>query len=250
MTRNIPRIALPTFVARRARWLKVLAASTLGIVVLASATDVAAGFLIRAKIGSVASHRLHAHAEISLGGGLALADAVNGRVPSVHVHATSATLCSISSATVSATLTNLHSEPSGFAVSSTDAQITLNPASLTGLIAGRAPSATAQADPAQDTIDVHAGPADAIALALRPQLNHNRLTFKLTQATILGRPLPTAPTRRLQSELGHGSRLDKLPLGLSPQSVTVASQGLQIRLSGRAWHSHGDASAASCTKPT
>ena len=247
MKQLIPRITVPTAVARRPRWQKWIAAVALGVVLLAIATDLASGILIRSKISSVASQHLHTHTDVSLGGSPALADVLNGNIPSASVHASSATVCSINGADITAKVTDLHRVPSGFAVSSTRAQITLDPASLTSMVAARLPSATAQPDPAHHTIDIHAGPADALTLALYPTLDHNRLNFKLTQATVLGRPLPTNLTDGLQDRLGHTTQLNDLPLGVSAEKVSVSPKGLEVSLAGGAWHERPHASGRLCS---
>ncbi len=217
---------------RRIKWTFLTVASLL-VVLLAA--NYAMGDVIRSKIASVAQHRLHTYVNASIGGAPALEDAITKHIPSVRIDAPDASICSLSGVNISANLNDLSKQHSQISVSSSDAQVTIDASALTSAIARKLPSATVRPDPADDTIDLNAGPGGVVGIDIRPTLQNQTLSFKVAGLTILGRAAPSSITSRLQQRVHFTRTLKKAPLNLTPKSVSVTENGINVALSGGAW---------------
>lgn len=232
--RSIPRALAHS--AERHRRIKWTFLTLTGLLVALLAANYAMGDVIRSKITSIAQRRLHTPINTSIGGAPALEDAITEHIPSVRIDAPDASICALKGVDISANLNDLSKQHSQVSVSSSHAQVTIGASALTSVIARKLPSATAQPDPSNDTIDLNAGPGGVVGIDIRPTLQEQTLSFDVAGVSILGRAAPSSVVRRLQQRIHFTRTLKKVPLNLTPRSVSVTDNGIDVGLSGGSWH--------------
>lgn len=229
---------------RLAIWLAL--GTTAFLIIAALAANYTVGRVLRAKIAKIADARLHAPVSAKLGGGPAVIDAIEGRVPKVQIDASDASVCSLHGVDVSATLDNVTKHASRVSLASTHADVKIGTGTLTGVIDNKLPSATAGADPADGLLDIYAGPGGALNLQVQPKLTGDSVSFGVTGVQILGRPAPKPITQRIEQKVHIRKTLTGLPLDLRPVRLSVTSSGLTVRLDGGKWTGGTTARSPAC----
>lgn len=220
---------------RLRRRTKVLLGTGVALVFCVLVGNYLVGRVLQARIAHVAQARLHGNVTAGISGAPAIADAIRGSVPSVQIDATGAKLCKVGGVDVSANLSQVAKHDAHLSVGSSQATVTIGSGTLTRAVERKLPSATAEPDPSDGTLDVDVGPGGAIGIQLQPKLSGDTISFGVTGVDVLGQPASESVVKRVSDRVHLQRTLGHLPLGTSPTGVKVTSGGVAVELRGGAW---------------
>jgi LmeA-like phospholipid-binding len=219
--------------ARRIRGrLRILLAIGLALCVVGVvAAEVVARNVIDGRITADARKDLTGPVSVGIGATPALVDAVTGHISQVTIHAPSTTMCNLPDVSATATLSDVHRADGGAAAEGVSAEVTLTTQTFTALLRGNGKAnATVTADPASGDLQIDLGPGGILQIQETARLTGNTLEFSPASVSLLGRPAPQAITDQITSKLTIRRQLTGLPLNLTPKSVAITSDGVQIGL--------------------
>jgi hypothetical protein len=116
-------------------------------------------------------------------------------------------------------------------LSGSSAAVTLTAQTFTGMLGGSG-TATVTPDPAAGDLSISAGPGGLLQVAEKVRLQGDTLTFSPASVSVLGRPASSSLQSTISGKLTIQRTLSALPLSLTPRSVAITSDGVQIRLAG------------------
>lgn len=224
---------------RGASLLIVLAVALTTVVAVGVGVELYARHRVASCLSDALQSELGAKADVGLGARPLLLAAVDHKVPNVTVSAEDATVSGpagtkleglrLSSSFRDLTLPN-GSDPGSVGSSSADVSWPTSSieSSLQTLPGGFLISGV-QTNAAANTLQVQFL-GGSIGLTLTPHVEDGRITMTSSELTALDIGLPTAFPQQIIDSLT--SDLADYPLGLRPESIKVADQGLQIQLRG------------------
>jgi hypothetical protein len=210
---------------------RLIALITVGaVLILSLSAELIVRSTLAAKVSENAAKALHAtNVDTGIGATPALADVVSGRIATVSLHTTTASLCRLTNVDISVTLHDVSPFATPPAAGHTDATVLLTPETLAGVLA----TATVQPDPAAGVLRVRLGPGGLVDAAVRPVLDGHILSLTTESPRIAGQPVPDSLTQLFADGSGLTRHdLGGLPMGLTATGVAVTDRGLALTLAG------------------
>jgi hypothetical protein len=238
--------------ARNRGRLRILLAIGVALCVAGTvAAEAVARTVIDGRITADARKEFTGPVSVGIGATPALLDAVTGRISQVTIQAPSTTICKLQDVAATATLSGVHRAQGGVAAQGISAQVTLTAQTFTALLPGYG-NATVTADPASGEVQIDMGSGGLLQIQVTARLSGDTLEFSPADILLRGRPALPPLAGKIISKLAIRRQLSGLPLNLTPRSVAVTSDGVQISLtagpttlsSAGADSAHGCSSAA------
>jgi hypothetical protein len=202
------------------------------IVVLLAVAEVAVRHVVEHRIATAAGKGFTGPIHVGIGATPALVDAITGHVSKVTVHAPSTNVCQLQAVDAEATLHDVRRSGSTVTIHGTTVEATLTTQTFTALLESDFPGVTVRPDPANQTIQVAIGPAGLVDVGETARLDGDTITFTATDLSVLGHPVPATIQAQVTKRLTVKNTLSGLPLDLSPRSLSVTPDGIEITLQG------------------
>jgi hypothetical protein len=206
----------------------ILACTLAGTMLVATAAEAVTRHAIDNRITATARKKLTGPISAGIGLTPALLDAATGQIPAITITAPSTSLCNLHEADLTATFTDVHRNQGTVTTQGSHVSLVLTPASLTGKLTSRYKHATVTTYPATGSLMISLGISQAIRVDEKASLNANTITLRPAAIALFGRSLPLTP--QTADKLTIHRTLSRLPLGLTPTSLSVTGNGLQINL--------------------
>ncbi|MFD5010750.1 LmeA family phospholipid-binding protein [Streptomyces chartreusis] len=211
-----------------------LSSTALAVVLLiATTTELVARTLLHSRMASVAGTALGKGTTVDIEGGPALLALFDRHIDAVTISNDHAALGRITGVSVHVRLEDLRltADRAG-TVARSHADVTVPAASLqrmAGTSDGGLPVTAVRLDEQADTVTLDLGQGGLGQATLQPRLQDGRVTLRLAEVEILGRPAPPGMVDRIQDRLTSRNGVD-YPLGLKATTLDVTATGLAVGL--------------------
>jgi hypothetical protein len=214
---------------RRRRFWRFLAGGlAVGVIVTGTAEGLTR-HVVEQRIAAAAHKRLSGPVDVGIGPTPALIDVATRHFAKITVQAPATSVCQLQDVDMSATVTNVHSSHGQEYAQGIDADAVITTTTISDLLAGKIKNATVVTNPSAGTLDIGIM-GGFLQLDERASLDGDTVRFSPASVSIMGRAAPSSLQSTIDSRLTVQHSLSGLPDHLTPSSLKITDQGIQVSL--------------------
>jgi hypothetical protein len=236
---------IPARPRRHRRW-RLLAGGLAALLLIAGAAEGVTRHVVEQRIADAAHKRLSGPVDVSIGSTPALVDVATRHFAKITIQAPSTSVCQLQAVDVSAGVTDVHSSHGQEYAQGINADAVITTTTISDLLAGKMRNATVATNPSAGTIDIGIM-GGFLQLDERASLDGDTVRFSPASVSIMGHSAPSSLQSTIDSRLTVQHSLSGLPDHLSPSSLKITNQGIEVSLAAGPTELKTDTNAT--TKP-